>query len=83
MAVTVDEMKERWVHKDDIEILRAIYKNEMTVAEFIEAREERISELEQIISAIHDVAHELNVHANEGDKIVREALWKVATMQKD
>ncbi|WP_373756032.1 hypothetical protein [Jeotgalibaca porci] len=83
MAVTVDEMKERWVHQDDIEILRAIYKNEMTVAEFIEQREERISELEQIISAIHDVAHELNVHADKGDKIVREALWKVATMQKD
>ena len=81
--MTVDEMKERWVHQDDIEIFRAIYKNEMTVAEFIEAREERISELEQIISAIHDVAHELNVHADEGDKIAREALWKVATMQKD
>ena len=79
----VDEMKERWVHKDDIEILRAIYKNEMTVAEFIEVKEERISELEQIISAIHDVAHELNIHADKGDKIVREALWKVATMQKD
>ena len=81
--MTVDEMKERWVHQDDVEVLRAIYKNEMTVAEFIEAREERINELEQIISAIHDVAHELNVHAHEGDKIVREALWKVATMQKD
>lgn len=81
--MTVDEMKERWVHRDDIEILRAIYKNEKTVAEFIEVREERISELEQIISAIHDVAHELNVHADEGDKIVREALWKVATMKND
>lgn len=81
--MTVDEMKERWVHQDDIEILRAIYKNEMTVNEAIATRDQRISELEQIISAIHDVAHELNVHAEKGDKIVREALWKVATMQKD
>lgn len=82
-SMTVDEMKERWVHQDDVEVLRAIYKNEMTVAEFIEAREERISELEQIISAIHDVAHELNVHADKGDKIVREALWKVVSIKKD
>ena len=41
----VDEMKERWVHKDDVDVLRAIYKNEMTVAEFIEAQEEYIYEL--------------------------------------
>ena len=79
----VDEMKERWVHKDDIEILRAIYKNEMTVNEAIAVRDQRIAELEDVISAIHDVAYELNVHADKGDKIAREALWKVATMQKD
>ncbi|WP_373782385.1 hypothetical protein [Jeotgalibaca porci] len=71
------------IHKDDVLLIESIYKNEMTVSEFIEVREERISELEQIISAIHDVAHELNVHADEGDKIVMEALWRVATMQKD
>ena len=71
------------IHKDDVLIIESIYKNEMTVSEFIEVREERISELEQIISAIHDVAHELNVHADEGDKIVREALWKVVSIKKD
>lgn len=81
--MTVDEMKERWVHKDDVEVLRAIYKNEMTVNEAIATRDKRIAELEDVISAIHDVAHELNVHADKGDKIAREALWKVATMQKD
>lgn len=81
--MAVDEMKERWVHQDDIEILRAIYKNEKTVNEAIALRDQRIAKLEDVISAIHDVAHELNVHADEGDKIVREALWKVATMQKD
>lgn len=81
--MTVDEMKERWVHQDDIEILRVIYKNEMTVSEFIAVRDQRIAKLEDVISAIYDVAHELNVHADKGDKIVREALWKVATMQKD
>ena len=81
--MTVDEMKERWVHKDDVEVLRAIYKNEKTVNEAIALRDQRIAELEDVISAIHDVAHELNVHADKGDKIAREALWKVATMQKD
>ena len=83
MAVTVDEMKERWVHQDDIEILRAIYKDEKTVNGVIALRDQRIAELEDVISAIHDIAHELNVHADKGDKIAREALWKVATMQKD
>ena len=81
--MTVDEMKELWVHQDDIEILEAIYKNEMTVNGAISVRDQRIAELEDVISAIHDVAHELNVHADKGDKIAREALWKVATMQKD
>ena len=78
-----EDMRMFWLNKDDVKLVTAVYKNEMTVSEFIEQREERISELEQIISAIHDVAHELNVHADEGDKIVREALWKVVSIKKD
>ncbi|WP_373712034.1 hypothetical protein [Jeotgalibaca porci] len=62
--MTVDEMKERWVHKDDVEVLRAIYKNEMTVAEFIEDKEEYISELEYHLSNLKDTLYDLNMETN-------------------
>jgi len=81
--MTVDEMKERWVHQDDIEILRAIYKNEMTVAEFIEAQEEYIYELSNSLENLQEAIYDLVVLSSESRRATRNEPLLLSNIKKD
>ena len=79
----VDEMKERWVHQDDIEILRTIYKNEMTVAEFIEAQEEYIYELSNSLENLQEAIYDLVVLSSEARRATRNEPLLLSNIKKD
>lgn len=81
--MTVDEMKELWVHQDDIEVLKTIYKNEMTVAEFIEAQEDYVYELEHQLSNIKDILYHLNTGADEIFKKILDSPLRYEDIKKD
>ncbi|WP_373752329.1 hypothetical protein [Jeotgalibaca porci] len=81
--MTVDEMKERWVHKDDIEVLRAIYKNEMTVAEFFEAQEEYIYELANSLENLQEAIYDLVVLSSEARRTTRNEPLLLSNIKKD
>jgi hypothetical protein len=81
--MTVDEMKERWVHKDDVEVLRAIYKNEMTVAEFIEAQEEYICELSHNLENLQEAIYDLVVLSSEARRTTRNEPLLLSNIKKD
>ncbi|WP_373807945.1 hypothetical protein [Jeotgalibaca porci] len=81
--MTVDEMKERWVHQDDIEILRAIYKNEMTVAEFIEAQEDYIYELSNSLVNLQEEIYDLVVLSSDAHRATRNEPLLLSDIKKD
>ena len=81
--MTDDEMKERWVHKDDVEVLRAIYKNEMTVAEFIEAQEEYIYELTNNLENLQEAIYDLVVLSSEARRATRNEPLLLSNIKKD
>lgn len=81
--MTVDEMKERLVHKDDIEVLRAIYKNEMTVAEFIEAQEEYIYELANSLENLQEAIYDLAVLSSGAHRATRNEPLLLSDIKKD
>ena len=81
--MTIDEMKERWVHKDDVEVLRAIYKNEMTVAEFIEAQEEYIYELSNSLENLQEAIYDLVVLSSEARRATRNEPLLLSDIKKD
>ena len=81
--MTVDEMKERWVHKDDVGVLRAIYKNEMTVAEFIEAQEEYIYELTNNLENLQEAIYDLVVLSSEARRATRNEPLLLSDIKKD
>ena len=81
--MTVDEMKERLVHQDDIEILRTIYKNEMTVAEFIEAQEEYIYELTNNLENLQEAIYDLVVLSSEARRATRNEPLLLSNIKKD
>ncbi len=79
----VDEMKERLVHQDDIEVLRTIYKNEMTVAEFIEAQEEYIYELSNSLENLQEAIYDLVVLSSEARRVTRNEPLLLSNIKKD
>ena len=79
----IGKMKERWVHQDDIEILRAIYKNEMTVAEFIEAQEEYIYELTNSLENLQEAIYDLVVLSSEARRATRNEPLLLSNIKKD
>lgn len=81
--MTVDEMTERWVHKDDVEVLRAIYKNEMTVAEFIEAQEDYIYELTNSLVNLQEEIYDLVVLSSDADRATRNEPLLLSDIKKD
>ena len=81
--MTVDEMKERWVHQDDVEVLRAIYKNEMTVAEFIEAQEDYIYELSNSLVNLQEEIYDLVVLSSEALRATRNEPLLLSDIKKD
>ena len=83
MAVTVDEMKERWVHKDDVNVLRDIYRNEMTLSELLEEQEEYITALENAFETLKDEMYNTDIAMKEVEKTILMSVLRYSDIKKD
>lgn len=81
--MTVDEMTERWVHKDDVQILRDIYRNEMTVSEFIEDKECYVYDLEMRLENMQELIYELSMETDDVKRLMRDAPLLLQDIKKD
>ena len=79
----VDEMTERWVHKDDVEILRAIYANEMTLKELLEDYEEINSEIENEYDNIKETIYELGMYSKRMHGLIWSIPLRYSDIKKD
>lgn len=81
--MTVDEMTERWVHKDDVQILRDIYRNEMSLKDLLEEQEEYITTLENTFEVLKDEMYNVNVNMQEIEKTVIASPLRYSDIKKD
>ena len=81
--MTVDEMTERWVHKDDVQILRDIYRNEMTLSELLEEQEEYITALENAFETLKDEMYNTDIAMNEVEKTILRSVLRYSDIKKD
>ncbi|MGP6139608.1 hypothetical protein [Jeotgalibaca sp. A127] len=81
--MTVDEMKEHWVHKDDVQILRDIYKNEMTLRDLLEEQEEYIDALENAFETLKDEMYNTNIAMKEVEKTILMSVLRYSDIKKD
>lgn len=81
--MTVGEMTERWVHKDDVQILRDIYRNEMTLSELLEEQEEYITALENAFETLKDEMYNTDIAMNEVEKTILRSVLRYSDIKKD
>ncbi|WP_373717848.1 hypothetical protein [Jeotgalibaca porci] len=83
MAVTVDEMKERCVHKDDVNVLRDIYRNEMSLKDLLEEQEEYITALENAFETLKDEMYNTDMAMKEVEKTILVSVLRYSDIKKD
>lgn len=81
--MTVDKMTERWVHKDDVQILRDIYRNEMTLNDLLEEQEEYITALENAFEVLKDEMYNTGIAMKEVEKTILMSVLRYSDIKKD
>ena len=81
--MTVDEMTERWVHKDDVQILRDIYRNEMNLKDLLEEQEEYITALENAFETLKDEMYNTDIAMKEVEKTILMSVLRYSDIKKD
>lgn len=81
--MTVDEMTERWVHKDDVQILRDIYRNEMSLTDLLEEQEEYITALENAFETLKDEMYNTDIAMKEVEKTILMSVLLYSDIKKD
>ena len=81
--MTVDEMKERWVHKDDVNVLRDIYRNEMSLKDLLEEQEEYITDLENAFETLKDEMYNTDIAMKEVEKTILMSVLRYSDIKKD
>ena len=81
--MTVDEMTERWVHKDDVQILRDIYRNEMSLKDLLEEQEEYITALENAFETLKDEMYNTDIAMKEVEKTILMSVLRYSDIKKD
>ncbi|WP_373786358.1 hypothetical protein [Jeotgalibaca porci] len=79
----VDEMKERWVHKDDAQVLRDIYRNEMSLKDLLEEQEEYITALENAFETLKDEMYNTDIAMKEVEKTILMSVLRYSDIKKD
>ena len=81
--MAVDEMTERWVHKDDVQILRDIYRNEMSLKDLLEEQEEYITALENAFETLKDEMYNTDIAMKEVEKTILMSVLLYSDIKKD
>lgn len=81
--MTVDEMTERWVHKDDVNVLRDIYRNEMSLTDLLEEQEEYITALENAFETLKDEMYNTDIAMKEVEKTILMSVLRYSDIKKD
>ncbi len=81
--MTVDEMKERCVHKDDVNVLRDIYRNEMSLKDLLEEQEEYITALENAFETLKDEMYNTDMAMKEVEKTILVSVLRYSDIKKD
>ncbi|WP_373787691.1 hypothetical protein [Jeotgalibaca porci] len=76
-------MKERCVHKDDVNVLRDIYRNEMSLKDLLEEQEEYITALENAFETLKDEMYNTDMAMKEVEKTILVSVLRYSDIKKD